>query len=719
METSMTEELFNPSWYRIAELKPRLRSHIQIHQHRYRGEVWYVLQDTGTGRHFRFTPATYKLLSLMDGQRNVQTIWDMTLTELGDDAPTQGEVIELLAQLHAADALQCDISPDSEELFRRYQKTQRRNWKQRLMTPLAIRLPLFDPQDVLDHGLPWVRPLFSWWAFVIWLIVVVLATILAGSHWPELKYAISEQALAPKNLLVLWLVYPLVKALHEFGHAFATRVWGGEVHEMGVLFLVFIPIPYVEASAASAFPDKRKRMMVGAAGMIVELFLAAIALFVWLNSEPGIIQIIAFNIMLIGSVSTLLFNGNPLLRYDGYYILLDAVETPNLATRANNYLGYLIQHHLFGVDKSRFTLLTQQEHGWLAVYSIASFTYRIFILAAITLFVAGKFFVIGVLLAIWALLLQVLLPAWKMIRFVLTGSQLREQRLRAVSTSGAILLLCGLLLFVAPLPLTTHAYGVVWLPEQAYIRTGTDCFVKDILAERDSNVKPGQALIACDDPVLRADVKQMEAKLQEYQARLNAETVNDRVKADILQDDMITTRAELARARERLAQLEIRSEVAGTFVVPNYQDLVGQYLPQGKVLAYVIDPKLVRVRTVVEQGDISLVREQTDGIDVRLAGSLGDVIKASIKQEVPAATDQLPSAALSTVAGGPYLVDPKDDKHLQTLRKIFQFELLPNGHLPANAIGKRVYVRFEHGNEPVGFRLWRLVRRLFLRKLNV
>ena len=123
----MSEELFSPSWYRVATLKPRLRNHIRIHQHQYRGETWYVLQDTVTGRHHRFTPVAHEAISMMDGQHDVQMVWDTLLNHLGDDAPTQGEMIHLLAQLHAVDALQCDITPDTEELFRRYQQSERRN----------------------------------------------------------------------------------------------------------------------------------------------------------------------------------------------------------------------------------------------------------------------------------------------------------------------------------------------------------------------------------------------------------------------------------------------------------------------------------------------------------------------------------------------------------------------------------------------------------------
>jgi putative peptide zinc metalloprotease protein len=152
--------------------------------------------------------------------------------------------------------------------------------------------------------------------------------------------------------------------------------------------------------------------------------------------------------------------------------------------------------------------------------------------------------------------------------------------------------------------------------------------------------------------------------------------------------------------------------------VPRYDDLVGRYLPQGEVLAYVIDPKLVRVRAVVDQAAIGLVRKQTASIDLRLFSEVGEIIQANIHHEVPAATDQLPSAALSTQFGGPFPVEPGDEQYLRTLQKVFQIDLLPATHLPVNVIGTRVKVRFSHGNEPVGFRVYRLTRQLLLRKFN-
>jgi putative peptide zinc metalloprotease protein len=402
----VSEALFSPSWYRVAALKPRIRSHARILRQSFRDKVWFILQDYAAERSHRFSPAAHYFIGLMDGERTVQEIWEAASAHLGDGAPTQEEAIRLLGQLHAADALLCDVPPDSMEVFRRHQRHQRMLWRRRLWTPMALRFPLFDPDRFLQRTLPTVQPLLGWFGLVLWLAVVGTGAVMAASHWTDLTKDISDRVLDPKNLVLLWFVYPVVKTLHELGHAYATRKWGGEVHEIGIMLLVFSPVPYVDASSAWAFRDKRKRMVVGAAGIAVELFLGALALFTWLAVEPGAVRAVAYNVMLISGVSTLLFNGNPLLRFDGYYVLADAIEIPNLGSRSNQYLGYLFQRYVVGVGDAESPAHSAGERFWMIVYGIASFVYRIFISFIIITFIAGKFFVIGVVLAIWAVATQ-------------------------------------------------------------------------------------------------------------------------------------------------------------------------------------------------------------------------------------------------------------------------------------------------------------------------
>ena len=715
----MSDGLFSPSWYRVAGLKPRIRAHAQIHRHVYRGKVWFVLQDHAAGRSHRFSPAAHHFVGLMDGRRTVQELWEATSRRLGDEAPTQEEVIRLLGQLHAADALLCDVPPDSMEVFRRYQRHQRLEWRRRLWTPLALRFPLIDPDRFLERTLPYVQPLFGWIGALVWLAVVGTGAVLAASHWTDLTKDLADRVLAPQNLLLLWLVYPVVKALHELGHAYATRRWGGEVHEIGIMLLVLTPVPYVDASASWGFRDKRQRMVVGAAGIAVELFLGALALFIWLGVEQGAVRAVAYNVMLITGVSTLLFNGNPLLRFDGYYVLADAIEIPNLGTRANKYLGYLFQRYVVGMRDADCPAEARGERTWLTVYGLASFAYRMFIMFVIILFIASKFFAVGVLLAIWAIATQVVVPVAKTISFLVGSPVLRRQRPRAVASAAALVLGTLLLVFVAPAPSWTRAQGVVWAPEESQVRAGTEGFVEQLLAPADSPVSAGQPLVELRDPFLVTRVAVLEAHLKELSAQYDALFRDDRVQAAIVREEMNTVSGNLATARERQVQLTVRSAGAGRFVVPNAADLPGRFLSKGQLIGYVVAPQELTTRVAVEQDAVDQVRSRTKGVEVMLADWGAAPLRAQVRREVPGGSRQLPSAALGAGGGGPFAVDPHDNQGVTTLNRIFQFELVLPGEQQAAYLGSRVFVRFDHGLEPVGFQLYRAMRQLLLRRFDV
>jgi putative peptide zinc metalloprotease protein len=715
----VSETLLSPSWYRVASLKPRIRAHAQIVRHAYRGEIWFVLQDHAAERSHRFSPAAYYFIGQMDGERTVQQIWDAVCTQLGDRAPTQEEVIRLLGQLHAADVLLCDVPPDSMEVFRRHQRHERMLWRRRLWTPLALRFPLFDPDRFLERTLPLVQPLFGWFGVLLWLAVVGTGTVLAASHWTDLTEDITDRVLNPTNLFLLWLVYPVVKALHELGHAYATKKWGGEVHEIGIMLLVLQPVPYVDASSAWGFRDKRKRMAVGAAGIAVELFLGALALFVWLSVEPGAVRAIAYNVMLISGVSTLLFNGNPLLRFDGYYVLSDGIEIPNLGQRSNQYLGYLFQRYVLGVPDAESPAHSTGERVWMILYGITSFLYRVFIMFVIVLFIAGKFFVVGVLLALWAVATQVVIPVGKGLSFLVSSSSLRRNRGRAVLTSVVLVTAIAGLLFAAPAPSWTRTEGVIWVPEEALVRAGADGFIERLLVPVDSEVRTGQPLIQAEEPFLATRVAVLQAQLEELNAKYAALQPTDRVQAAMVREEMVTAAANLRRAREREAELVFRSPGNGRLIVPNAADLPGRFVRKGELVGYVVEPRELTARVALAQDDIAMVRQVTRGVEVMLAGWGSKPVPARIRREVPGGSSQLPTAALGTAGGGPIAVDPRDGKGITTLRQIFQLELTLPAEVRSEYLGARVFVRFDHGFEPAGLQLYRAMRRLLLRQFDV
>jgi putative peptide zinc metalloprotease protein len=715
----MAESFFSPSWYRVAKLQPRLRRHADIHRHHYGGELWYVLQDHATGRLFRFTPIVYHVLGLMDGKLTVQELWEKAAERFGDDAPTQGDMIRVLSQLHGADVLICDVPPDTAELFDRYKKTDQSTWKLNLRSPMSLRFPLLDPDRFLSRTLRFVRPLFSLFGAITWLVVIAVAGFLAARHWAGLTENIMDRVLAAQNLFILWLVYPFVKSVHELGHAYAVKRWGGEVHEMGIMLLVLMPVPYVDASSASAFRDKKQRMMVGAAGMMVELFVSSLALFLWLAVEPGVVRSVAYNILLMGSVSTILFNGNPLLRYDGYYILADVLEIPNLAQRSLQYLGYLIKRHLFGVTHLQPPHAAPHERTWLVVYSVASFVYRLFIYAGIIFFISKKFFIVGVLLGIWSVFGMVVAPLVKKIYYLLFSPELREKRFRAVTTAGGLSTALLLFIFLVPVPSWTRTEGIVWVPEEALVRAGTSGFVNRVVAAPDSAVRKGDLLIECVDPLLTAEVLVQRAQLNALQARYNAEILSERVKAQVTQEEISHARANLARSEERFRELTIRSLSDGVLVIPGAEDLPGRYVRQGELIAYILNVERPTVRVVVPQTDVDPIRNRTRRVEVRLAERVSEVIPATVTRTAPGASERLPNTALGSSGGGAIAIDPRDPHGTKTLEKVFTVDVELARPSETVYVNDRVYVKFNHGFEPLSVQWYRSLRRLFLRWFNV
>lgn len=710
--------LYSTYWYRVEQIKPLLRPHTRLFRHFYRGQTWYVLQDPSSNRQHRFNKIAYYLISRMNGRRTVAEIWNNANETLGDDAPTQDEIIQLLGELHAADVMQSDIPPDTSELFQRQEK-HRAKWKQRLTNPFALRFPLVDPDQFLERWQHLVQPFICRIGLVVWLLIVGSAFVLAVLNWPELTRNMADRILRPENLLVLWLVYPLVKLLHELAHAFVTKIWGGEVHEMGIMLLALTPIPYVEASSSATFPDKKRRMAVAAAGMGMELLIASLALFLWLNIESGRVSTVAYNVMLIGGVSTLLFNGNPLLRFDGYYILADWLEIPNLAQRSTRYLGYLLKRYLFGLEEARSPVTEAGERPWFVMYGIAAFCYRMFVLGALALFVSTKFFFIGVIIALWAFSSLIVLPACRHSSRLYNSIGGRRRRTRFIFATAGIVAATAVLLFIVPTPLKTKAEGVVSLPEQSRLRVGTDCFITDLLVPDGSMVEAGDALIRCEDPYLESELDVLEANLEEAKARYDGEPMQSRVKREILKKEIHSVAVDLSRTRQRIDELIMRSPNRGRFILPQEQRLVGRFVTQGTLLGYVMGDSESTVVVVIDQSDIALVREKTRWVELRLAGSLDKLHTTGVDRQVPAASDRLPSPVLGIPGGGSIPVNPEDSQGLQTLKKTFQFEFRLAIPQDSVRVGERVYALFDHGYETIAMQMFRSVRQLFLRRFHV
>lgn len=715
----MSESYTSPDWYRIADAKPRLRRDVRVARHVYLGRPWMVLSDATSGKVHRLTPAAYALAGRFDGTETLAEIWAETQTRMGEDAPSQDDVVKLISQLHQADLLDSAERPGLADQLERRDKDRGQWLKKLVMNPLSSTIPLIDPDrflTVLARGMG-ILPAALWWL----LTALILATALAilPLHWAALTDRGLEGFIDLENLLLVGMIYPVVKALHEIGHGLVIKSRGGDVHEMGVMLIAFYPIPYVEASASLAFPSKWARAAVAAAGVAVELVIASLAFFAWTLAEPGLVKTLLFNTMVISGLSTLLVNGNPLLKFDGYHAMADIIEIPNLSKRGNECWGEITRVYVLGSDERDRVPITTWERAWFLLYPPAAFVYRVAITMTIALFVATTYYLLGILLALWSLALTLVWPALKTLRAGITHGHVQRAGRRAVA--GAVLtcaMIVGGVAFI-PLPHRAVVQGVVWLPEDAFLRTGEAGRVAEMQAPPGALLQPGQPVLQLTAGTLVSDVEISTARLARAEAVLGVASAGERTDLQRAETQVAEARAALAVSQTRVASLTLSGSVAGRFD-PVSPDLTGQFLPRGALVGHILPDGPRRVRVVIPQNLVDLLRSETRAIDVRFADDLTRGYPAQVLREVPAGERRLPSAVLSLDGGGPFATVPGEG--LQSAVPVFQFDLglAPDiAAPPMPAFGLRAYVRLSFAPKPLASRAARALRELFLDSFDV
>lgn len=712
----MRESLFSPLWHRYAQQRPQLRSHVTVQPQQYRQQTWYLLTNTTNGNHHRINHVAYQFVGRCDGQHSVQVVWDSLLESLGDDAPTQDEVIRLLTELDQRDLLRYEVLPNIPGMFRR-KKEKAKQQKRNAINPFAMKLSLFDPTPLLDK-LGWLRALiFNPVVFIAWLVIVLIALLATFSNWDELHTHFSAYMATPRYLLLAWLSFPVIKALHELGHAMAVRNWGGQVHETGITLFLLTPAPYVDASAASTFRSPVQRILVGAIGIMVELLLAAIALWVWFNSQPGLIHDLAFVVMFVCGVSTLLFNGNPLLRFDAYYILCDSFDLPNLATRSRTYWVNVLKRLILGAGSVIALTTAPGEKKWLALYAPLSFVCTLFIIGYAVLWLGSQSFIIGIIGCAVMLGGLVVKPLLALIQNVLESAPVGAARSRAKMHIGVGLLVIVMLVVFFPMPFNTTAQGIIWLPDEARIRPETEGFVREIRVHHGEPVEAGQVLMVLEDPVLVADHDKLKSQLDGLLTDQFNAVFADPNRAVGIAEKIDKVNAEVQRLEQRMAGLVVRSKTRGTLVMPHENDLPGTFVKKGAQLAFILDQGAIKVRAAVPEQDAGLVRDRLDGIQVRTADHPDEMLVGTLESDTNNVTRELPSPALGDKNGGKYPTDPEDKEGMLTTEPLVMMDvMLPSTSL--ERVGVRAIVRFDHGTAPLAMQVYRRVRQLFLRYFN-
>lgn len=714
------EATFSESWHRIANQRLCLRRDVRVRRQNFRGERWFVLENPFTNEFFRLRPAAYDFVARLQPERTVAETWAASIEKHPDTALGQEVVIQLLAQLYFANLLQYPESTDSAELFERFKKRQQREWRARLLNVMFMRFPLFDPDRFLVRALPVVGRFLSAFGALLWLVVVGVALKVVADNWAALREQ-SQGVLAPGNLPLLYCGMVITKTIHEFGHAFFCRKFGGEVHVMGIMLMIFTPMPYVDATSSWSFRSRRQRALVGAAGMIVELFFAALMTVVWANTGQGTLHSLAYNMMFLASVSTLVFNLNPLLRFDGYYILSDLLGIPNLAQRANQQLRHFAEHWLLGVKKTERPARSRREAVWLTGFGITSGLYRVFVFGGVLLIVADHFFLIGLVMAAVCFVSWITVPAWKFIHYLAASPKLDRVRPRAIAVSlGLLGLLVGGLQFV-PLPSHFRAPGVVQGREWTQVVNETSGQVAELLAAPGSRVRSGEPLVRLHSRELQLELMQARAGKIEAETRLRAALAGETANLKPLLGQLEAATNRLAKLLADEHSLIIRARHDGLWIAPELKDSLERWLPRGTSLGLLVNPASFQfTATVKQEAADALFARHLSGAEIRLHGQGHRVLKVKRWQVLPGGLHVLPSPALGWNAGGEVPTAADDPHGVKSTEPFFEVRAdLPEDELIAWLHGRSGRIRFDQEWEPLLPRWIRSLRQLLQKRYQV
>lgn len=439
-------------------LKLRLRNDLEFYPQRCRARNVWVIKDPVSLQYFQFREPEFEILRWLDGKSSLQQIKRRFEDRFAPQRMTVARIHAFAVDAHRSGLVVSDTTGQGEQLLARHDRRRSDWWIATFSNPLAIRFRGIDPQPLIDWLYPRVRWMFSaWWvAACLVTVLLALATVIAGwqtflTRLPEL-----DSLLSARNLIWLAVALGLTKFLHEFGHALTCKHFGCQCHELGVMLLVLTPCLYCNVTDSWKLSNRWQRVAITAAGIYVEIVLAAVCSLLWWFSQPGLFNTICLNVMVVCSVGTLLLNGNPLLRYDGYYILSDIMETPNLWQDSRARLHQTVSRFFWGFD-STGSVSTRNRSGWLLAYAIGSASYRTVVVASVLYLVyrvltPHGLLIVAEVLAATVVVGMIMVPAKSVWRTL--ASPIMRKRIRPANVVGSTILLLTVVagLFFVPLP---------------------------------------------------------------------------------------------------------------------------------------------------------------------------------------------------------------------------------------------------------------------------
>jgi putative peptide zinc metalloprotease protein len=717
----MSNAVFSDSWFRIANTRVSLLSTARVNEHVFRGKTWYVVQDTYSHRFFRITPQAWRFISALTPQRTVEEVWRDFIERHPEEAPGQDEIVRVLSQLHMSNLLYTADAPDNASVYKRSKQQRQREFRGKLMSFLYVRVYLWNPDRWLDRMLSLIRLMTGPLAGVLWLLAVLAGAGTAVSHWDAL-FDKGQGLFSVSNLPWLFLSLSAMKLLHETAHAFVCKRFGGKVHAFGIMFLILTPLPYVDMSSTWAFKNRFKRALVGAAGMMCELFVAALATLVWVRTGPGLVNSLAFNLMVVGSVSALAFNGNPLMRFDAYYILADLVDIPNLYQKAQQQWLYFGDRYVLGTRQAESPAADEREWWWFTVYGLLAFIYRLPVAFGIVLVVLDQWFVVGLVMGCITLATMFGMPARKLIAHLRSPKVQRNRRRAVVTVSVVAATVLGVGQFV-PFPYSIRASGVLQASQSTIIHPVAEGALVKAYARNGDMVKRGSILAVLENPDLDYEVELVRQQQREVEMQTRQSVF--RQIADIA--PLNERRAALARQMQELdrlrAQLTIRAPHDGEWVAPGLQERDGSWIGRGQSLGEVVKGDHFRFVAVVQQEQADeLFRHSFDGAQLRLNGQADVRVPVAGLTLIPFQRERLTSSALGIMGGGEIAVRPTDQSGQAAAESFYELHAAVGAHTPPGLTplhGLSGVLRIPLPSEPLFWQARKALMQLFQRRYAI
>ena len=562
-------------------LRLRRRADLDCRRQRYQGRSYWVVKDPLTLKYYRFQEEEFFLLQQLDGAASLDRIRRRFERRFPPQKLSAAELSAFIAQLHKSGIVISDAPRQGDELLARRAENSRRELLGRASNILSLRWRGFDPDRLLGALNGCVGWLFSPAIIVICLLFCAAAAGLIVVQLDEFyaRLPAFDRFFAAENWLWLAVAISLTKVLHELGHGLACKRLGGECHEMGVMLLVLSPCLYVNVSDSWMLPSKWQRAAIAAAGMYVELVLASACALVWWFTEPGLLNYICLNVMFVSSVSTVMFNANPLLRYDGYYILSDLIEIPNLRTKASAVLRRKLGRWVLGLEEPDDPFLPERRQWLFAGYTVAAAAYRWFICLSILWFLYNVFKpyglqVIGQLIAAASLYSLAVHPLWQLVRFFHVPGRIEKvNKLRAAAALAGLAVAATAVLAV-PLPYHVECPFRVEARDAAPVYVDVAGRLEAIHTASGRRVQAGQPLASLDNIDVRLALARMAGEREGLIARVedlrrrqfhSEEAALQLAEAE---QSLAAAQQQLARLTDQQRRLSVTAPTAGTILPP-------------------------------------------------------------------------------------------------------------------------------------------------------